>query len=141
MSLSDSYGLRRVRLRCLSPNCIGLLNAGFGGLGVLRNPGYWGGVKKALSHTFSEAVVDPVCQRYQRLMVFSQFLRGQFILDRVKQPLVESVDRWKSFDECLCIPPTLGGEGVRNSMAKSVTGLAPWQMLNSRLAASLPPTR
>jgi hypothetical protein len=30
----------------------GHLNAGFGGPGVLRNPGYWGGVKKALSHAF-----------------------------------------------------------------------------------------
>jgi hypothetical protein len=67
------------------------------------------------------------------LRSFSQFPRGQFILG-VRQTLVESSG------QCLCIPPTLGGEGAE-LMAKSATGLAPWQMLNSQLAASRPTTR
>lgn len=84
----------------------GLLNAGFGGLGVLKKTENWGGVKKVLSHVFSEAVADPDYQRYQGLKVLSQFSRGQFILDGVRQPMVVSSD------QCFRISPTLSGEGA-----------------------------
>lgn len=55
---------------------------------------------------FSEAVVDSDCQHYQGLKVLFQFPRGQFILDGVRQTLVESDDLG------LRIPPALGSEGV-----------------------------
>jgi hypothetical protein len=48
------------------------------------------GVKKAMSHTFSD--VHPDGQRYQGLEVLSKFPSGQFILDGVRQTLVESGD-------------------------------------------------
>lgn len=59
-----------------------------------------------LSHAFPEAVVHPEYQRYQGLEVLSQFPRGQFILDGVRQTLEERGDQG------LCIPPSLGGESV-----------------------------
>ena len=99
MCLSRSCGLRRVS------QLHWLLNAGF----------RWGAQKAGIlgwcqknrqKPPFSDAVVKPDFQRYQGLKVLSQFPGSQVIIDRVRQALVESGN------QCLSIPPTLGGEGT-----------------------------
>ena len=84
----------------MCPSCLGSSILGSGCFGNQD------GVKKVLSHIFLDAVVNPDGQRYQGLGVLSQFSSGQFILDGVRQTQMESGD------QCLSIPPTLGGEWV-----------------------------
>ena len=90
--------------------------------------------KKALSRAFSEAVVDPD---------FSTVIRDSRSSpsSREASSSLMEFDKpwWKAVTRASVFYP-LSAARVRNSMAKSATGLAPWRMLNSRLAASPPPT-